>query len=427
MKYLFCILSFIFVATNSGYTQVEINGDNEEYPVLSFDLYNEEDFETIDLPPSILEQFKQTSRDDISKLIVTDKPEDLELRGVQILLPRTNFFPPTRQSYEARLGLANIARPSFGLQGKQCNFLVNSEEAQQIPILELATSTNDIIQHIEDDNLKAKKFNPGQIYFFWGYNRGWHSKSDVTFRTSDGTFTIYDAHGTDRPSKEFKTYVNPATFSVPQYNFRLGYQLNPKWSIEGGMDHMKWVFDNTRQYQVDGEFSSTVFVRDPNDEHNLFGLSFDQVKESGDMRWLRFEHTDGYNYAFVASTYTQNLLTSRDEKWKLDGIGGAGIGLMIPRTDVSIHRDQWWNYDALNNKFKIAGYGVHAEGKLRISYKNMFAEASGRYTGIKIDNALVNDRGDRMEHTPIHSFQFIFGGGVYMPLGSNKPKPKPKL
>jgi hypothetical protein len=433
LRSLWLILIFTFsglgLAQNDSESESSARLEDSDYPVITFELVDENSFHEVDLPLDVLEQFKTQSRQDVEKLIpIEEVPgginNKLEYRGAQILLPRTSFFPPTPQSFEAKIGLANIHRPSFGLQGKECDFTGISDEMKQISILDLALDANRIIQKMEDDQLKQKKFNPGQIYIFWGYQRGWHSKSDVTFRTNEGTFTIYDAVGRDRPSYKLSDYIQPSKILIPQYNLRIGYQLNPKWSIEGGVDHMKWVFDNSLQYRVEGDFSSTVYVRDPNNSHNLFGLNFDQVKESGDMSWLKFEHTDGYNYAFVGTTYTQNLLQSRNQNWKLDGIGGAGLGLMVPRTDVSMHRDGWWNFDSRNNNWKVAGYGVHAEGKMRVSYKNIFAEASGRYTGIKIDSAPVNNRGDTLSHTPIHSFQFIFGGGVFLPLGTNKPQKK---
>ena len=61
-----------------------------------------------------------------------------------------------------------------------------------------------------------------QIYFAWGWNRGYHSNTDVKFTTPDGTFTIHDAVGKDRPSPfDPKIYFNPTTMSIPQYNMEL--------------------------------------------------------------------------------------------------------------------------------------------------------------------------------------------------------------
>jgi hypothetical protein len=345
---------------------------------------------------------------------------------MDILLPKTTLFPPTPQSFEARLALNNLGTPSFGFQNKFCNPLLKTPQNFSTPLGSLVHNSNQIIEKMENDNLKAKKFNPGQIYFIWGYNRGWHSKSDATFTTADGTFTIKDAHGNDRPSPfDPKIYFNPETMSIPQYNFRLGYQLTPKWSIEVGMDHMKWVFDPNRTYNVTGNYDRTVYVQDPNDPHNLFGLNFDQVKQTGDMRWLTFEHSDGYNYAFVAGVYKHNLYSTRNEKFKVDALGGAGLGLMIPKTKVMFHQDNWWNFEGLDNKFHVAGFGGHAEGKLRLTYGPVFAEAAGRYTLIKVENALVNDQGARLEHSPISSFQFIGALGVSIPIAKKEKKKVP--
>jgi len=405
----------------------ETKDPNEEYPIVTFQKFTEEQKAELDLSDEQIAQMKEISRSHLSKFIKDpEELKDLEVVGMDILLPKTTLFPPTPQSFESRLALNNLGSPSFGFQNKFCNPLLKSPNNFTTPLGSLVSQSNQIIEKMEDDQIKKKNFNPGQIYFIWGYNRGWHSKSDATFTTADGTFTVHDAHGNDRPSPfDPKVYFNPATMSIPQYNFRLGYQLTPKWSIEAGMDHMKWVFDMNRTYEVSGEYNRTVFVQDPNDPHNLFGYNFDQVKQTGDMRWLAFEHSDGYNYAFVAGVYKQNLYSTRNEKFKVDALGGAGLGLMIPKTKVMFHQDGWWNWEGLDNKFHVAGFGGHAEGKLRLTYGPVFAEAAGRYTLIKVENALVNDQGAHLEHTPISSFQFIGALGVSVPLVKKEKKKVP--
>jgi hypothetical protein len=399
---------------------------NHEYPVITFQKFTEEEKAELDLTDAQIATMKGISRNHLSQIV--KDPEEfkrLEIIGMDILLPKTTLFPPTPQSFEARLALNNLGSPSYGFQNKFCNPLLKTPQNFSTPLGSLIHNSNQIIEKMEDDQIKKKNFNPGQIYFIWGYNRGWHSKSDATFTTADGTFTIHDAHGNDRPSTDLIDYIKPSHILIPQYNLRIGYQLTPKWSIEVGMDHMKWVFDPNRPYHVTGDYDRTVYVQDPNDPHNLFGYNFDQVKQTGDMRWLTFEHSDGYNYAFVAGVYKHNLYSTRNEKFKVDALGGAGLGPMIPKTKVMFHQDTWWNWEGLDNKFHVAGFGGHAEGKLRLTYGPVFAEAAGRYTLVKLNNALVNDQGARLEHTPISSFQFIGAVGVNVPISKKEKKKVP--
>ena len=87
------------------------------------------------------------------------------------------------------------------------------------------------------------------MYFYWGYNRAIYGKSDITFYSDDYNFTLLDARAQDRPVRTFKTYVNPTTITVPQFNIRLGWYYKFRWDISIGYDHMKYVMrDNQYVY-----------------------------------------------------------------------------------------------------------------------------------------------------------------------------------
>jgi hypothetical protein len=186
---------------------------------------------------------------------------------------------------------------------------------------------------------------------------------------------------------------------------------------------MKWVFDNQLKYEVTGDYNHTVFVPDPSgDPALLTGLTFDQVKQTGDVRWLSFEHTNGYNYVHAGAIYKSNLFTSRNGDFKIDTGIGAGAGIMVPQTTVKYHQDTWWNWQGVDNQFHVAGFGGHAEAKIQLGYKNFFIEPVVRGTYIKINNALVQSQGEVLEHTPIGSIQFIVQGGYKIPIKERKKR-----
>jgi len=90
-----------------------------------------------------------------------------------------------------------------------------------------------------------------------------------------------------------------------------------------------------------------------------------------------------------------------------------------------MHRDQMWNWEGLDNRFHIAGYGVHAEAKIRITlFSKFFVEAAARGTYIKVENALVDGSNSRLEHTPIPSLQVYGAAGIAIPIGKKKKKRK---
>ena len=76
----------------------------------------------------------------------------------------------------------------------------------------------------------------------------------------------------------------------------------------------------------------------------------------------------------------------------------------------------------MDNNFHIAGYGAHAEAKVQLGYKNFFLEPVVRGTYIKVSNALVQNSGERLEHTPIGSIQFTVQGGYKIPLKERKKR-----
>lgn len=362
-----------------------------------------EDLEKHDLSDERIEKLSKISKDHILKSSQAQiTQEEIELLDVELVLdsPSNGEDPVLKKEVKKDKSEQPLCIPQPSLS----------------PIQALNQTMENILTH---DPPKKKRY----IYFTWGYNRGFHSKSDATFTTNSGTFTIHDAIGHDRPSTDLIDYIHPTHIPIPQYNLRVGYEINEHWDIVAGLDHMKWVFQNQYKYQVTGDYNHTVFVPDPSGDPALLqGLTFDQVKATGDMRWLTFDHTNGYNYAHVGGIYKSNLFTSRNGNFKITSGLGAGAGLMIPQTSVRYHQDGWWNWKSVDNQFHVAGYGAHAEAKLQLGYKNFFLEPVVRGTYIKIDNALVQESGEKLEHTPIGSIQFIVQGGYKIPLSQRKKK-----
>jgi hypothetical protein len=274
----------------------------------------------------------------------------------------------------------------------------------------------------------SEKIKPRSIYFVWGYNRAWHGNSDMTFRTNEGTFTIHDAQGVDRPSPfDPKVYFNPSKLSIPQYVMKVGYMFDENFGIELAQDHMKWVFVNDIPYEITGDFSPVLYTDEENADWPVAN-NFEEIRESGDATWLTAEHSDGYNYVNASAVFNINVIATKNEIFKIDFRPAVGAGLMIPKTKVMMHRDQMWNWEGLDNRFHIAGYGVHAEAKVRITlYNKFFIEAAARGTYIKVENALVDGTNARLEHTPIPSLQVYGAAGIAIPIGQKKKRKKPIL
>jgi hypothetical protein len=267
----------------------------------------------------------------------------------------------------------------------------------------------------QDETKKKREIGKaGKFFASWGFNRGYHAEADVTFHTLDGEFTIHNAHGDDRPSQDFSSYF----FSTKaQYNVRFGRFLTDRWAIEGGTDHMKWVFDNSRNYVITGDYNRQVWIGGQL-------VDFDTAKQNQDASFVKFEHTNGYNYLHSTAQYFFPIVASNNKNWFLVGAVGGGVGFFVTKTRVEI-MDQATNEPRIrDNEFTIAGYGGHVEAKLRGGYKNFYMEAASRHGLGKITNApFLGDEG-KISHSPLYTRQLMISAGAEFRFSRNKKKDK---
>jgi hypothetical protein len=251
-----------------------------------------------------------------------------------------------------------------------------------------------------------------RLYVSWGYNRARFSRTDTTFHTPEGVFTIYGAQGYDRPTPfDPKVYFNPANFSIPQYNLTLGWQFHRRFAVELNHDHMKWVFDSNQGYEMSGEYSPTLYVDDSAHQGSWdpgLPVTFEQVKSTRDATWIRFEHTNGYNYVSASLLYRQPILLMAQDRVGLEVNGGAGLGLFIPQTSVHVRKDAPGNWVGNDNPFHIAGHGVHLNGGLRVTwYDRIFFQATARASWVRVTHALLDRSGAYLTQTPIQAIELI--------------------
>lgn len=211
----------------------------------------------------------------------------------------------------------------------------------------------------------------GSFYFYWGYNRSFFSKTNLHFTGPNYDFTVYDLKASDRPSPLGWEYVNPATFSVPQYNFRLGYFITPRLAISGGMDHMKYVVRQGQPTRLSG-----VITNQASDKYA--GAYLNQpVNLETDL--LTFEHTNGFNYVSLDFEYLQPIVTAWNKKISLSWNSGIGGIWVVTKTDVRVMGD------GLDNDFHVAGYAMSAKTGPRVEFYNKFflaGELKGGYASI---------------------------------------------
>lgn len=219
----------------------------------------------------------------------------------------------------------------------------------------------------------------------WGYNRSCYAPSDINFIGQDYNFTIEKVKAKDFPS-EFKpkVYFGLASFSIPQYNYRVGYFLSDKWSVSLGLDHMKYVMNPNQTLNVSGSIEDTnsIYQGDLNDAYLI----------SSDF--LTFEHTDGLNYLSAELDRHVQIWMHANQKHFFNLFYGAGFGLVIPRSDVQL----FGNPGA--NEFHTAGTGISIQGGFKaIFWKRLFVNGTAKAGIIRMHDILTTKQREKAKQT----------------------------
>ncbi|MFN8438678.1 MAG: hypothetical protein U0V72_13770 [Cytophagales bacterium] len=230
----------------------------------------------------------------------------------------------------------------------------------------------------------AQNIKMSGMYFQWGYNEEWYTKSNLHFRMSNGNnFVVHNVKAHQRTNFS-SIFTSPKDITVPQYNVRIGLYLNEQRTagIEINYDHTKYVVSDYQTAhvtgQIDGKAVDSMVVMDP-------------------KTFLHFEHTDGAN--FVHLNYFKQYVLKKSKVTQrplFTYIWKAGAGVNVPKTDFT------WRGDRYNNQFHIAGYNISAEtGARAYVFKKLFFEGTVKSGYVRYMNALVNtetSKGNRASH-----------------------------
>lgn len=231
-------------------------------------------------------------------------------------------------------------------------------------IIFLFTSTFLIAQDLPESSYKNPKAytanNKGKFYIYWGWNRGYFSRSDVHFRGDDYDFTLHKVKGNDRQSKfSYRDYFQLDRVTIPQTNVRLGYFISDKYNISLGIDHMKYIMTVGQTANISG------YIDVPGD--NPFNGEYHNEPIYIDNEFLHLEHTDGLNYVNVQIERYDDLGTLLGGTWDMDIFQinlyeGIGAGVLVPKTNSTILDQE------RHDKFHLSGFGISAHQGLNLTF-----------------------------------------------------------
>jgi len=119
----------------------------------------------------------------------------------------------------------------------------------------------------------------GRFYAYWGWNRGWFTKSDISFKGKTYDFVLSEVVATDRQSKfTIEKYFSPTHLTIPQYNFRFDEHTD-------GLNFLSLeIRSNDNLFNID-KFTFSVFQ----------GLALSAITPRSDISLLNFENQDEFH------------------------------------------------------------------------------------------------------------------------------------
>jgi len=238
----------------------------------------------------------------------------------------------------------------------------------------------------------------GEFFLTWGYNWSWYSKSDMKFEGDNYNFELKNVRGSDRQTDfTVENYFRPIYITTPQYNLRLGYYVSDHYSVSLGLDHMKYIVNQNQMVQISGEIQNS-------------GTPYDGVYNNDDIivedTFLKLEHTDGLNYVNAEVRRFDDLVTLH-KNIKMNLLYGAGIGILIPKTNTTLLSKE--RYD----QFHLAGYGLHAMVGVGFTFFKHFilqTEFKGGYINMPSIRTTSNESDRASQSFFFGQYNFSLGG-----------------
>jgi hypothetical protein len=238
-----------------------------------------------------------------------------------------------------------------------------------------------------------------EFYFSWGYNKEWYTNSTVKINQPNlgNNYSFVQIKGHDHPGWDEGIFSKPLT--VPQYNYRVGLFINKKRgiAIELNFDHTKFIFAD-QQAKIKGILNGRYV--DSN-------ISFN--RDSGFYYYLN----NGANFFLFNIVKRWQWYTSKSQHIKIDVLGKAGIGPVVPHVENSFFKKV--NADG----FQLGGWNVGIEAALRATfYKYIFIEYCNKLDYARYSNLKVFE--GRAKHA-FGTYEMIVNIGCTFPVG-NKVK-----
>jgi hypothetical protein len=176
---------------------------------------------------------------------------------------------------------------------------------------------------------QKKSTGPGTLFFYWGYNRSIYTPSTIRFIGPGYDFKLQGVEAADRPSRDFNEYVNLKTFTVPQFDVRVGYNFKRNWAVSLGYEHMKYVMKHGPTYNLSGTINPGI------DQATGWSGTYSGDSVTTNENTFHYENTNGLNYINVQLTNVFKIYKSEKGNFALTTLMGVGAGPVLSYNDFT--------------------------------------------------------------------------------------------
>lgn len=244
----------------------------------------------------------------------------------------------------------------------------------------------------------------GSFYLTWGYNRAFYKPSDIHFQGDGYDFTLLQARAEDMPEKFSKVYFDLSQFTVPQFQFRLGYYFSKNTAVSAGWDHMKYHLIPVQLVSISGYIDSVKYKGE-----EITG-SFDNTPILYTGEFMDFHHSNGFNFIRVAIEQRLPFWSGMNGKLTAAMNASASVGAMVPWTDFTFFGSRHLN------KLHLSGYGASLSAAFRIEFlRHLFLQLSAQAGWCNMPDILLEDNLPSRASQQITFLERSWSIGGYIP------------
>jgi hypothetical protein len=240
----------------------------------------------------------------------------------------------------------------------------------------------------------------GEFYFSWGYNTEWYTHSNIRINQPElGNYYLFN-HVRAHDHEGWNDGLFSKALTIPQYNYRLGYFFNEAkgLAIEINFDHTKYIFAD-QNVQLTGTLKSVTGTNKPVDTTIAFNAT------NGFYYFLN----NGANFLLFNIVKRWHLKQFANDKIKIDVLGKAGIGPVVPHVENSLF--------GVKNKpdFQFGGWNTGIEGAIKATFFNrVYLEYSNKIDYARYDHLHIWKGRARQA---FGTYEMVLSLGITIPSG----------